>query len=177
MSSKLKIIIRQYKQILIEDGMVEYDELMDMLRMDEEICFICKNNEETLSKVCKIILKQAEGSKRINLERTHIDKVLEERMKLYEQGLSDVMIAEKQGVCLTTIYYWRQVRNLDPNPTESERMNTIRMGYYRQGMTDRKIAEIMETSYNAVRAWRQRNKLPANKAKENEYDERAEKVS
>lgn len=177
MSSKLKIIVRQYKQILIKDGMVDYNELMDMLKMDEEICFICKNNEETLSKVCNIILKQAKSGRRVNLERTHINKVLEERMKLYEQGLSDVAIAEKQEVCLTTIYYWRQSRNLDPNPTESERMNTIRMRYYRQGMTDREIAEIMETSYNAIRSWRQRNKLPVNKAKENEYDERAEKVS
>ena len=165
MSSNLKIIIRQYKQILMEDGMVEYDELMDMLRMDEEICFICKNNEETLSKVCKIILKQAEGSKRINLERTHIDKVLEERMKLYEQGLSDVMIAEKQGVCLTTIYYWRQVRNLDPNPTESERVNEIRMRLYEQGLTDSEIAKITNTTYNAVGAWRRRNHLPINERK------------
>lgn len=82
--------------------MVEYDELMDMLKMDEEICFICRNNEETLSKVCNSILRQAKGGKRINLERTHIDKVLEERMKLYEQGLSDVMIAEKQGVLYET---------------------------------------------------------------------------
>lgn len=177
MSSNLKIIIRQYKQILIEDGMVEYDELMDMLRMDEEICFICKNNEETLSKVCKIILKQAEGSKRINLERTHIDKVLEERMKLYEQGLSDVMIAEKQGVCLTTIYYWRQVRNLDPNPTESERVNEIRMRLYEQGLTDSEIAKITNTTYNAVGAWRRRNHLPINERTGDKNDRRSEKVS
>jgi DNA-binding transcriptional regulator YiaG len=177
MSSKLKIIVRQYKQILIEDGMVEYDELMDMLRMDEEICFICKNNEETLSKVCKIILKQAEGSKRINLERTHIDKVLEERMKLYEQGLSDVMIAEKQGVCLTTIYYWRQVRNLDPNPTESERVNEIRMRLYEQGLTDSEIAKITNTTYNAVGAWRRRNHLPINERAGDKNDRRPEKVS
>jgi DNA-binding transcriptional regulator YiaG len=177
MSSNLKIIIRQYKQILIEDGMVEYDELMDMLRMDEEICFICKNNEETLSKVCKIILKQAEGSKRINLERTHIDKVLEERMKLYEQGLSDVMIAEKQGVCLTTIYYWRQVRNLDPNPTESERVNEIRMRLYEQGLTDSEIAKITNTTYNAVGAWRRRNHLPINERTGDKNDRRPEKVS
>lgn len=177
MSSKLKIIVRQYKQILIKDGMVEYDELMDMLKMDEEICFICKNNEETLSKVCKIILKQAKGGKRINLERTHIDKVLEERMKLYEQGLSDVMIAKKQGVRLTTIYKWRETRNLDPNPTESERVNEIRMGLYEQGLTDSEIAKITDTTYNAIRSWRQRNKLPVNKAKENEHDRRPEKVS
>lgn len=157
--------------------MVEYDELMDMLRMDEEICFICKNNEETLSKVCKIILKQAEGSKRINLERTHIDKVLEERMKLYEQGLSDVMIAEKQGVCLTTIYYWRQVRNLDPNPTESERVNEIRMRLYEQGLTDSEIAKITDTTYNAIGAWRRRNHLPINERAGDKNDRRPEKVS
>lgn len=178
MSSRLKQLLIEYKYILIKDGMVSSDELMEMLRLDEEMCLICNNDENKLDRVCKIILKQAEegqAKKYVNLEQNYIDEVKKERMILYEKGLSDVEIAKIQGVHLTTIYAWRGVNGLDPNPTKTDKINSERLMYYHQGMTDAEIADKTDSSYNAIREWRRRNKLPINRGRKN--DRRTEKVS
>ena len=124
-TTRLKTIIIEYKNILLNDGMVTHDELKKMMSVDEELCTLCNYSEGALDKIGRVILRQANKNKnrrKVILDKSHINEVLEERIKLYQQGMSDVEIAKQQDVCLTTIYAWRETRRLKPNPTISEKI-------------------------------------------------------
>lgn len=84
------------------------------------------------------------------------------RRELYEQGLSDMEIAEREGVCCQVISSWRKRNHLSVHPAVRERSWALRARLYDSGATDEEIARTMGCSALSVKRWRQRNGLRSN---------------
>lgn len=159
MNTKLSAIISQYRAILDADGIISKEELIEILKLDEEILDKYKT-EQKLNLIADEILKIGErvsGTK----------KAMEQRMELYKKGLTDSEIASIQGVTVTTITNWRTNREL-PNNGKSRLLpkeeHERRMKAYMQGLTDREAAELLGlTSPQTFANWRKKRNLPLNK--------------
>ena len=159
MNTKLSAIVGQYRMILLDDGMVAKEELIEMLKVDEEILEKYKT-EEMLNKladeILKIPKKYAGGS---------LANAKEQRLKLYNQNLSDTEIAQIQGVTVCAIASWR-IKNLLPNNSNTRNLsdaeNNRRMELYEQGLFDRDIAKKLDIKPQAIAEWRKRRGLPSN---------------
>ena len=158
--NKLSATISQYRMILVADGIVSKEELIEMLKIDAEI-----NDIQNYDELAEQILENIENRKEYTVPN---NKKLsnENRMRLYKQGLSDKDIAALEKVCSVTIYNWRNERNLPSNPTKFQlkqlEKDEQRHKLYKQGLTDAEIAKICnEKSFN-VKIWRERNNLLQN---------------
>ncbi len=81
-----------------------------MLKLDEEIP--AKYQSDSGYKlIAKEILETAKG--KLNRIET-----MKQRMELYNQGLTDQEIADKQGLKIDAIKYWRGVKKLPMNKKE-----------------------------------------------------------
>lgn len=89
-----------------------------------------------------------------------------ERMRLYEQGLSDARIGALLGVRQQSIEYWRKKRGLKSRYEFGDRaqraMNIQRHQLHAKGWDDAQIAAAMSSTVKAVREWRRRNRLAEN---------------
>jgi DNA-binding CsgD family transcriptional regulator len=158
-STKLSAIIGQYRNILATDGIVDKEELIEMLKVDTEI--IVKDYNKLADKILDNIEELKAYALPVNKKQAEKD-----RMKLYKQGLSDEEIALIEGVTSTTIYSWRKVRKLSTNLTKLQREKAEkyekRLEFYNQGLTDKEIAENCNEKVSTIKGWRERNKLTAN---------------
>jgi len=159
--TKLSIIIGQYRAILIDDGIIPKEELIEMLKADYEI-LDKYNTREKLNKLADKIL---------NFPNKYAGKGLveakAERLKLYKQGLSDVEIADIQGLTVSAIANWRGKNRLHTNskPNKlSDAENKTRMELYKQGLFDKDIAEKLNLTRQTVLEWRKIRKLPSNRS-------------
>lgn len=155
--NRLSAIIGQYRMILAADGIVSKEDLIEMLKADEEI-----NSNVDYEKLAKQILEDIENCKEYTIPNNRKESN-ENRMRLYKQGLSDKEIAENEKVCPMTIYYWRNVRGLSANPTESQTQqiekDKLRLELYEQGLTDTEIATRCNEKASTIKGWRERNDL------------------
>lgn len=92
----------------------------------------------------------------------------EKRMKLYDQGLSDHVIAKYCGRAPSTICYWRNKNNLKPNDHRgrnkklSNEEEKKRMDLYNRGLTDKKCGELLDIHPDSFTHWRIQKNLPKN---------------
>lgn len=88
----------------------------------------------------------------------------EERLELYNQGLTDGEISKIVGVESVTIYSWRQARKLKSNHpvnlSETEEQKRIKL--YLLGKSDSELATICQRSRGTIASWRRRRGLKAN---------------
>ncbi len=87
-----------------------------------------------------------------------------ERMKYYQLGYHDDMIAEKVFVTAGAIGHWRKKNNLPCN-SKFHKRNREKMELYNKGLSDREIAKILNVSVNTICCWRYRNAFENNKYK------------
>lgn len=78
-----------------------------------------------------------------------------ERMALYNKGLSDKEMAEILYLDISTVVYWRKIRNLAPNKQKMRR-DVERM--LDEGMTCRQISEAAGCHLNTVYKYRKMRK-------------------
>ncbi len=166
MNTKLTAIVSQYRKILYTDGIVTKEELIEMLKADEEINLTSEEHYERLAE--KILFKIIDKIDRErNPEKLSIAERNERRMRLYKKELSDYEIAKIEKTAITTIWHWRNKLELKPNPSKQQRKyikdSIKRLELYSQGYSDIEIAEKSKTSLTSVREWRKVNNLLANK--------------
>lgn len=95
------------------------------------------------------------------------------RRACYDAGMSDLAIAQAEGVGGTSIEKWRTRRGLPANtqPTLSPHAGrpftpaetAVRTLLYQMGFSDRQIAREQGVAATTVQAWRRRNGLAANR--------------
>lgn len=110
LGTRLQNIVGEYRNILVTDGIVTKEELIKMLKLDEEI-----DSEVDYSYLADKILDNIEEVKEIvrkpynNKDRSKKNK---QRMELYNKGMTDNEIAAIVGVHPTSIWYWRDRNKL-----------------------------------------------------------------
>lgn len=112
LNTKLKKIVGEYRNILAIDGIIDKEELIKMLKADEEI-----ESEVDYNYLADKILHNIEELKPMDIKPYSSQGRIEshnERMKLYKKGLVDSEIAEIVGVYKTTIWQWRNRNGLPP---------------------------------------------------------------
>lgn len=150
---RLNELIGSYKTLLIEDGIISKEEIIEMLRLEPDI----PDYQNELDMIADKILKVTKVKK-----ESITEKKLKERIKLYNEGLSDVEIAEKQKVNPTSIWHWRRKRGLVANKAYED-VRKARFKLYNQGLTDKEIAIQLNETPSAIGAWRVREGLEPNK--------------
>lgn len=93
-------------------------------------------------------------------------KVDEQRMELYNQGMSDCEIAVRQGVSQAAIAKWRNNHKLQRNIQEKTKKwckesFAERMELYNKGLSDGQIAKELGLNTSTIMQWRHRRGLPA----------------
>ncbi|GEM72045.1 hypothetical protein SAQ01S_18110 [Sphingomonas aquatilis NBRC 16722] len=82
----------------------------------------------------------------------------QQRMRLYDDGLSDAAIAAVQGVTKNAVAAWRTRRQLPPHHHLTSTINAAdaarRTSLFATDMGDRQVALKVGRSRSAVRAWR-----------------------
>lgn len=88
----------------------------------------------------------------------------QKRKELYDQGLSDIEIADLCFVCINAIRYWRKNHN-PPLPVNAKQaiQESTRLALYKANLTDREIAREEKVSKMAIRGWRKKHNLPENR--------------
>lgn len=150
---RLNELINSYKILLIEDGIISKEEIIEMLKLEPDI----PDYQDKLDVIADKILIVTKVKKESVTMRN-----LKERIKLYNDGLSDVEIAEKQKVNPTAIWHWRRKRGLAANKAYSD-IRKERFELYNQGLTDKEIAVQLNETPSAIGAWRVREGLEPNK--------------
>lgn len=90
-------------------------------------------------------------------------------MRLYQEGLNDVQIAERVGARRSNIYWWRKVNGLKANfqvhmQTFSEE-EARRL--YEAGLSDSKIGQALGVTTQSIYKWRKRRDLPTKQGGKN----------
>lgn len=89
-----------------------------------------------------------------------------ERLRLYNQGLTDKQIADLTYYTFGAITQWRKNRGLAPNgrkiPRLTKEENEKRMRLYNLGYSDKIISEECGVSKGAISQWRWKNGLKSN---------------
>ncbi len=103
----------------------------------------------------------------------------EERLELYNKGLTDEKIGDQLYLSRRTIQAWRAKHSLPthrPNvPNRDKGEHARRLDLYRQGYSDREIAERLGWSTECIAGWRRRNNLKPNpREKVSDHDKRME---
>lgn len=82
--------------------------------------------------------------------------------RLYSEGATDLIIAQRCGCSKTTVRRWRRFRNLPPNILDKQPIydREVMMALYRKGSSDKRIATIMGCTPPVVADWRHHNGLP-----------------
>lgn len=97
-----------------------------------------------------------------------------ERMKYYNQGLTDREIGKKVGLSKSGVAYWRRQYNLPANrevgdndgqggPSISQAEHNARLHLWKEGLTDREIAKKRGVTHTAIGEWRRKNDLDNSK--------------
>lgn len=92
------------------------------------------------------------------------EKDSKKRLELYNQGYSDIEIAEKSKTSLTSVREWRKVNNLlankkdDPKKSIHQMKKERRMHMLESGMKPREIAESEGVNIKSMYEWIRRNK-------------------
>ncbi|MDF2881706.1 MAG: hypothetical protein K0R54_2263 [Clostridiaceae bacterium] len=94
----METIIGNYKEIIIEDGDISKEQLLQMLRLDNYIPDNYKN-EDGFEKIANKILIKTTKAKEMS-------EKFERRLKLFNQGHSISEIAVMEGVIYQTLKYW-----------------------------------------------------------------------
>jgi len=103
------------------------------------------------------------------------EEVQTQLITLYNQGLSDVRIAQLSDLSLSTVVRWRKEQDLPPtgkkNPNRPKHYNygdrdKKMMGLYNRGLNDSEIGEQVGMSGSGVWHWRKRLGLPSMKNKQ-----------
>lgn len=93
-------------------------------------------------------------------------EIEDERLKFYNQGLTDKQIADLTYYTFGAITQWRKSRGLAPNgrkiPRLTKEENEKRMKLYNLGYSDKKIAKECGVSQGAISQWRWKNELKSN---------------
>ncbi len=160
MNTLLLSLISQYRNIIAKDGEVEDYELRDWLKLDPELPERYKEPD----KLDKLVVKILESPK-LSIEERYI-----QRAELYNLGMTDAQIADKQNVTKGTIRFWRIANNLEENLSqeEDEKLKEIKarnieiQKLYELGYGDYKIAQELKVSQSTVCLFRKNNGLPAN---------------
>jgi hypothetical protein len=153
----VKQIIGTYRNLLVNEGMASKSEVIDMLKLEDDLPDKHKT-DEILDKLAGKIIEAAKEPERKFVERNEdMNRI---RMENYKKGLSDIEMAEAEKVLQSTIWHWRKENNLPSNPTESDRINNRRMELYNKGLKDAEIAELEYTNAKAIGQWRRKRKLP-----------------
>ena len=103
-----------------------------------------------------------------------------ERMRLYNEGLTDKQMGEKLFLDQSSVNTWRKRHNpkLPPNhPSRDAHYSALYAKYkalYDNGDNDTGIADKTHTTISMVRTWRSKNELPSNhyvesELRQNEY--------
>lgn len=101
----------------------------------------------------------------------------EERLKLYNEGLSDREIGERLYIGENAVRYWRKKNNL-PTHFRSRSLGKEylpggiyyeRMELWRQGLSEKEIAERQGVSVKVIHSWRTNRHLPAKHQPEKEH--------
>lgn len=96
-----------------------------------------------------------------------VEDTEDNRLKLYNKGLSDREIAEKLYLDVSTITAWRRHKELPPNPPPNNakrkpKFDTIKAkALYDAGANDVLIATKLGVNKVTIRSWRNDNNLPA----------------
>lgn len=142
----VKQIIESYKSILKEDGIISKEELLGILKHDNDL--VDKDIDKIADKILEVECKKAKEYSLTKVKKN-------ERMELYRKGLNDVEIAEFQGVTQSTICQWRTRKKLPKNISKEQiEMENKKMELYKQGLSDVEIAEKLYLSRTAIRDWR-----------------------
>lgn len=156
MSKKaIEHLITSYGILLIQDGVISKEEIIGMLKLEPYIDEY--KTEEKLSIIAERILKETKIK-----QDSMTKKRLKERMNLYNQGLSDVEIAEIQKVNPTAIWHWREKRELIANKSYED-VKKERLKLYKLGLTDKEIAFKLHETPTAIGSWRIKEGLEPNK--------------
>ena len=117
------------------------------------------------------VFKQNPKSVKFPMDYKHTDKRLTQdeenkRKHYYNQGLEDEEIAQKCGVHVSAISYWRKSRNLESHYSKelTKKLNQ-RLNLYNQGKTDAELSTTLGISAETVFQWRKKNNLSKNKSK------------
>ncbi len=153
-------VVNELNQIIMCDGEVEKEDLIFMIRADSEIPDRYKNGKNLEVLVDNLINPTKYSAKTPrSLKEKH-----KERFELYNRGLNDVEIADKQKTTVATITNWRIKHKLPSNSkTQYKEVHKKRLELHKKGLTDRKIADNEGCKVTAIHNWRKRNNLEANK--------------
>jgi len=86
----------------------------------------------------------------------------ENRLELYNKGLSDTQIAVELGEKKSTITQWRRKNNLPLPPKINE---TEFLEHYQQGKRTKEIADELHVNYNYLRRWMRKHNYKVNRPK------------
>ena len=94
----------------------------------------------------------------------------EQKLELYNQGLTDMEIAKLLGVSVSNVNVWRRQNNLPLHrsnnfaklPKEEEQK---RLALYKKGFADIDIAKKCGVGVSAITGWRRERGLESNTAK------------
>ena len=96
------------------------------------------------------------------LSKINYDKM----QQLYDEGKSDIAIADASGCSATTVYQWRKDNDLESNYKKGHRLDVQKAMYlYLQGNTDMQIADGTGVSPGHIGKWRRKNGLEVNKVR------------
>ena len=164
MKPKIRDIIGQYRQMIREDGEVEYEQLKKMLSLEEVLPDKYKN-DKALNEIIRLINKPMPEKKVVVEQKSDIKKQPSyiEFMELYNEGLNDKEIAEKLDVKYHYIRNLRLRNNLISNNFKIQQDNYKRVQeLYMLGYSDYQIAKEVKLSQVTICKWREKNGLPPN---------------
>ncbi len=164
MKPKIKDIIGQYRQMIREDGEVEYEQLKEMLLLEEVLPDKYKN-DEALNEIIRLINEPITERKIVIEKEPDIKKQPSyiDFIKLYNEGLNDKEIAEKLDAKYHQIRHLRLRSNLISNSFKIQQEKYKRVQeLYILGYSDNKIAKEVQLSQGTIFNWREKNNLPPN---------------
>jgi len=112
LTTKLQKIVGEYRNILALDGIIKKEQLIKMLKVDEEIesdvdyDYLAEKILYNIEEVKGIVVKPYNSPDRI--------KAHNEKMELYKKGLVDREIGEILNLNYTAIWHWRKKYKLPP---------------------------------------------------------------
>lgn len=153
----LASLISSYRLIILKDGKMTRNELIEALELDNELSPEYKTKEQISNIADEILFNKSKEE----VPKKNRKEKEEERLALYNQGLNDYEIADIQRISQSTVYQWRKKNGLKKNPAKINPKFAERMRLYELGYTDCKIGKLTDYTSTTIYMWRKKNKLPS----------------
>ena len=105
--------------------------------------------------------------------RMKTTKEHDQKLELYNQGLTDLEIAQQLNISVSNVNTWRRTHKLplikSKNRKISEEEEQKRLYFYNKGFSDTDIALKCGVTISAICAWRKDRKLKNNTTKKRQF--------